>query len=90
MFWNSLFCVKSLFLILALIVHPQGLLQFLCNLKRECIPELQQPVLHLLVELDLLLEEHLVGGLDVHHPLLVEGVHLVSVSREQGAGGALL
>ena len=88
MFSSSLFCVKSLFPALALVVHPQGLLQFLCNLKQECIPSLQQPGLNLLVELDLLLEEDLVGGLDVHHPLLVEGVHLDSVSREQGVGVA--
>ena len=31
---------------------------------------------HLLVEFDLLLEEALLGGLDVLDPLLVEGVHL--------------
>ena len=37
---------------------------------------------HLLVELYLLLEEDLVGGLDVLHPLLVEGVHLEEVERE--------
>ena len=38
---------------------------------------------HLLVELDLLLEEDLVGGLDVLHPLLVEGVHLEEEEEEE-------
>ena len=38
---------------------------------------------HLLVELDLLLEEDLVGGLDVLHPLLVEGIHLEEEEEEE-------
>ena len=48
-----------------------------------------QPALHctqhLLVELYLLLEENLVGGLDVHHPLLVEGVHLIWSNGSKGS-----
>jgi len=57
--------------LLALVVQSQIFLQFLGDL---------------LIEIDLLLEEALVGGLDVLHALLVECVHLCEESEVDGVG----